>query len=145
MIGFGVGSAALALAALWLTRKGRVTDKRWFGVLGIAAIATPFLASSFGWIFTEMGRQPWVVAPNPNPSGVDGVWLLTARGVSTVPGAASIAISLIAFTLLYGVLAVLWFRLMHRYTIEGVAPSEKDPSPEARTDDDADAPLSFAY
>jgi cytochrome d ubiquinol oxidase subunit I len=33
-----------------------------------------------GWIFTEMGRQPFVVAPNP--SGVDGVWLFTARGVS---------------------------------------------------------------
>ncbi|ROS31132.1 cytochrome ubiquinol oxidase subunit I [Cellulomonas sp. PhB150] len=145
MIGFGIGSAALAVAALWLTRKGRVTGKTWFGTLGIAAIATPFLASSAGWVFTEMGRQPWVVAPNPNPSGVDGVWLITARGVSTVPGVSSIAISLVAFTLLYGVLAVLWYRLMHRYTIEGVAPSEKDPSPEARTDDDADAPLSFAY
>jgi cytochrome bd ubiquinol oxidase subunit I len=97
-------------------------------------------------VFTEMGRQPWVVAPNPNPSGVDGVWLITARGVSTVPGAGGILTSLIAFTLLYGVLAVLWYRLMHRYTIEGVAPSEKDHSPEARPDDaDADAPLSFAY
>ncbi|MDM7831682.1 cytochrome ubiquinol oxidase subunit I [Cellulomonas edaphi] len=145
MIGFGLGSAALAVAALWLTRKGRVTDKKWFGTLGIAAIATPFLASSAGWVFTEMGRQPWVVAPNPNPSGVDGVWLITARGVSTVPGVSSIAISLAAFTLLYGVLAVAWYRLMHRYTVEGVAASEKDPSPEARTDDDADAPLSFAY
>ena len=146
MIGFGLGSAALAIAALWLTRRGRVTDKRWFGRLGIIALTTPFLASAAGWIFTEMGRQPWVVAPNPNPSGVDGVWLITARGVSTVPGAGGIATSLIAFTLLYGVLAVLWYRLMHRYTIEGVAASEKDPSPDARGDDaDADAPLSFAY
>lgn len=154
MIGFGVGSAALSLAALWLLRrKGAVTDKKWFGRLGIAAIATPFLASAFGWIFTEMGRQPWVVAPNPNPSGVDGVWLLTARGVSTVTGPATIWTSLIGFTLLYGVLAVLWYRLMHRYAIEGVAPSEKDPSPDARAgsgpdgtsgSDDA-APLSFAY
>jgi cytochrome bd ubiquinol oxidase subunit I len=146
MIGFGVGSAALAVAALWLTRRGRVTGKRWFGTLGIIALTTPFLASAAGWVFTEMGRQPWVVAPNPNPSGVDGVWLITARGVSTVPGAGGILTSLIAFTLLYGVLAVLWYRLMHRYTIEGVAPSEKDHSPEARPDDaDADAPLSFAY
>ncbi|WP_029289062.1 cytochrome ubiquinol oxidase subunit I [Cellulomonas sp. HZM] len=145
MIGFGIGSAALAVAALWLTRRGRVTDKKWFGTLGIVAIVTPFLASSFGWVFTEMGRQPWVVAPNPNPSGVDGVYLLTARGVSTSPGAGSILTSLIAFTLLYGVLAVLWYRLMHRYTIEGVADSEKDPSPEARSEQDAAAPLSFAY
>ena len=27
----------------------------------IAVIATPFLANTFGWVFTEMGRQPWVV------------------------------------------------------------------------------------
>ncbi len=118
MIGLGIGSAALALAALWFTRKGRIIDKPWFGTLSIAAIGTPFLASSFGWIFTEMGRQPWVVAPNP--TGVDGVWMLTARGVSTVVGPGSIITSIVAFTLLYGVLAVLWFKLMHRYATEGV-------------------------
>jgi len=150
MIGFGIGSAALSLAALWLLRrKGSTTDKPWFGRLGIAAIATPFLASAFGWIFTEMGRQPWVVAPNPNASGVDGVWLLTARGISDQASATNILVSLIGFTLLYGVLAVAWYRLMHRYTIEGVAASEKDPSPEARAArsdaSDDDAPLSFAY
>ncbi len=151
MIGFGIGSAALSLAALWLLRKkGTVTDKKWFGTLGVAAIATPFLASAFGWIFTEMGRQPWVVAPNPDPSGVDGVWLLTARGVSVVTSPATILISLIGFTLLYGVLAVVWYRLMHRYAVEGVAESEKDPSPEARAaagrdGSDDDSTLSFAY
>ncbi|WP_421734315.1 cytochrome ubiquinol oxidase subunit I [Cellulomonas sp.] len=147
MIGFGAGSAALALVALWVTRKGRVNGNVWFGRLGIVALLTPFLASSFGWIFTEMGRQPWVVAPNPNPSGVDGVWLLTARGVSTVTSAGTILTSLIAFTLLYGVLAVFWYRLMHRYTIEGVADTEHDPSPDNPDNDPdaADRPLSFAY
>ena len=29
-----------------------------------------------------MGRQPFVVAPNPNPSGVDGVFMFTAAAVS---------------------------------------------------------------
>ena len=93
MIGFALGSAALALVAFWVTRKGRVSGNVWVGRLGIVAIATPFLASSFGWIFTEMGRQPWVVAPNPNPGGVDGVWLLTARGVSTVTSTGTILTS----------------------------------------------------
>lgn len=147
MIGFGLGSAALALVALWVTRRGRVNGNAWFGRLGIVALVTPFLASSFGWIFTEMGRQPWVVAPNPNPSGVDGVWLLTARGVSTVTSTGTILTSLIAFTLLYGVLAVFWYRLMHRYTVEGVADTEHDPSPDNPDNDPdaADRPLSFAY
>lgn len=149
MIGFGLGSAALALAALWLTRRGRVSGSVWFGRLGVVALATPFLASSFGWIFTEMGRQPWVVAPNPNPSGVDGVWLLTARGVSLVPPG-TVWTSLLALTLLYGALAVVWFRLMHRYAVQGVADSEHDPSPDNPAnapdpDDPTARPLSFAY
>jgi len=148
MIGLGIGSAALALAALWFMRKGRLVGHRWFGLLGILAIPTPFIASSFGWLFTEMGRQPWVVAPNPGPGGIDGVWMLTARGVSTsatVP-AGMVLTSMIAFTLLYGVLAVLWFRLMHRYASHGVADTERDVSPDARGDDaSSDQPLSFAY
>ena len=148
MIGLGVGSAALALAALWLMRKGRLVGNRWFGTLALLAIPTPFLASSFGWVFTEMGRQPWVVAPNPNPSGVDGVWMLTARGVSTSVSGGMVLTSLLAFTALYGVLAVLWFRLMRRYAAHGVSVAERDPSPEARAAEGAaggDQPLSFAY
>ena len=146
MIGLAAGSVLLSLMALWLTRKGRVTDNPWFARVGVVAIFTPFLASAFGWVFTEMGRQPWVVHPNPNPSGVDQVWMLTARGVSTAVSPAMVLTSMIAFTLLYAVLAVLWFRLMVRYAAKGVADTEPDVSPEARDDDeDANRPLSFAY
>ncbi len=144
MIGFAVGSAALAAAALWLMRKKRTPNEAWFGKLALIAIPTPFLASSFGWIFTEMGRQPWVVHPNPNPGGVDGVWLMTMRGVSTSVSTGMVWTSLITFTLLYGALAVVWFKLIHRYTVEGV-PEVRDESPEANPTDDDNAPLSFAY
>lgn len=144
MIGFGVGSAALAAAALWLMRKKRTPDQKWFARLAIIAIPTPFLASAFGWIFTEIGRQPWVVHPNPNPSGVDGVWMMTMRGVSTSVSPAMVWTSMITFTLLYGVLAIIWFKLIRRYTIEGV-PEVRDESPEANPSDDDNAPLSFAY
>ena len=150
MIGFAAFSAALSLAALWLLRKkGSVTDRTWFAKLGLISIPMPFLASSFGWIFTEMGRQPWVVAPNPNANGVDGVWLLTARGVSDVVSPGVVLFSMIGFTLLYGVLAVIWFRLMKRYAAQGVADTEHDPSPDnpdnAPDADGSDRPLSFAY
>ncbi|NTW39517.1 MAG: cytochrome ubiquinol oxidase subunit I [Cellulomonadaceae bacterium] len=142
MIGLGAGSALLALAALWFTRKGRVIDKPWFSRLALIAIPTPFLAASFGWIFTEMGRQPWIVAPNP--TGVDGVWLFTAQGVSTVVSPLSVIISLVVFTGLYAVLAVLWGKLMFRYAAEGVASTEADVSPDNQ-DASGDRPLSFAY
>lgn len=144
MIGLGAGSAALALAALWLTRRGRVVDAPWFARLGLLAIPTPFLASAFGWIFTEMGRQPWVVVPNPNPSGVDGVWMLTGQGVSPSVGPVTVIISMVAFTLLYAGLAVVWGRLMVRYAAHGMAETEPDVSPDGR-DADPDRPLSFAY
>jgi len=143
MIGFAAGSALLALAALWFTRGGRVSDNPWLARIGIAAIPTPFLASSFGWIFTEMGRQPWVVAPNP--TGIDQIRLLTMNGVSEVVSPGMVLFSMIVFTLVYGALAVVWYRLMHRYAIEGVPSTVRDESPEASDSDDADRPLSFAY
>lgn len=143
MIGLAAFSAALALLALWLTRKGRVSDNIWLSRLALVAIPAPFLACSFGWIFTEVGRQPWVVAPNP--TGIDEIRLLTERGVSTHVAPGVILASLIAFTLVYAALGVVWYRLMHRYTIEGVPSEVRDESPEARSDDDADRTLSFAY
>lgn len=148
MIGMAIGSVALSLMALWLTRKGRVTDSKWFARIGIWAIPTPFLASAFGWIFTEVGRQPWIVAPNP--TGIDDVRLLTERGVSTVVAPGVVLASMVLFTLIYGVLAVFWYRLMHRFTIEGAPLTVTDTSPEATQDSDddsesADRPLTFAY
>ncbi len=147
MIGMA-GSVLLALMALWLTRKGRVTDNTWFARVGLIAIPMPFLANSFGWIFTEMGRQPWVVAPNP--TGIDQIRLLTERGVSTVVSPGVVLTSMIVFTLVYGALAAVWFTLMRRYAIEGVPLTVRDESPEAQEPPDedfesADRPLSFAY
>ena len=138
---------AAALLALWMTRRGRLSGNVWLRRAALWAMPTIFLASTAGWVFTEMGRQPWVVAPNPNPEGVDMVWQLTARGVSEQVGPATVIISLVLFTLLYGVLAVAWYRLMHRYTIGGVEDDPVDVSPDnpANRMDEADKPLSFAY
>ncbi|MPZ80744.1 MAG: cytochrome ubiquinol oxidase subunit I [Actinophytocola sp.] len=137
MIGFGAVGALVGVAVWWLTRRGRVPRSRWFPRLALAGVATPFLANSFGWIFTEMGRQPFVVAPNP--SGVDGVWMYTAQAVSGLT-VGEVLFSLIALTLVYGVLAVVELVLVRRYVRGGIAavmPAQPD-----RRDDDV---LSFAY
>ncbi len=144
MIGLGVGSLALALAGLWVTRGGRLPDQKWFGWLSIAAIPTPpFLANSAGWIFTEMGRQPWVVHP-PNPTGVDMIRLTVDQGVSDHAPATVIA-SLVAFTLVYAALGVVWFWLIRRYTIEGPLPHDVHPPGHDEPDDGRPKQLSFAY
>ena len=65
MIGLLAVPVLFAMVALWLTRRGRIPDQRWFSWFALLTLPTPFLANSAGWVFTEMGRQPWVVAPNP--------------------------------------------------------------------------------
>jgi cytochrome d ubiquinol oxidase subunit I len=115
MIGFGALAALVALIGLLGLRGGRTPSSRWFWRIGIAAVVLPFLANSFGWIFTEMGRQPW---------SVFGL-LKTATSVSPTVSMGEVLTSLIAFTLLYGVLAVIALKLMVRYAKEG-PPSEED-------------------
>lgn len=142
MIGVAAFAAATALAALWLTRKGKVTDQKWFSKLALYSIPAPFLGASFGWIFTEMGRQPFVVAPNPSAfvDGVDSVFLLTQHGVSKAASAFEVGTSMVIFTVVYAILGVFWYKLMVRYAQEG-APQFAEPV----VSEDDDQPLSFAY
>lgn len=143
MIGLAAGSALLAIAGLWVTRGGRIPDQKWFSRLSLLAIPTPFLANSAGWIFTEMGRQPWVVAPNL--SGVDQIRLTVDQGVSDHPVGLVLA-SLVTFTLLYAALGGVWFYLLRRYVVEG--PLEHDAHPHVdppESEDEEPKQLSFAY
>ena len=142
MIGFLAIPVLFALVALWLTRRGRLPDGRWFGWFGVITIPTPFLACSAGWVFTEMGRQPWVVAPNPTGEAL--VRLTVRAGVSD-HAPSTVWLSLALFTLLYGVLAVIWFWLMRRYVIEGPQEHDAEPAPPTPPGDQDVAPLSFAY
>jgi cytochrome bd ubiquinol oxidase subunit I len=116
MIGFGFLAGLLALAGLWLLR--RVRDGRWLYRAALACMALPYLANTMGWIFTEMGRQPWTVM---------GV-LRTKDSVSPGVGTASVITSLSVFTLLYAVLAVFAVVLMIRHVRSGPPPegSETD-------------------
>ncbi|MGE2737984.1 cytochrome ubiquinol oxidase subunit I [Mycolicibacterium vaccae] len=142
MIGLMLVPVAFAIATLWLTRRGRIPDQRWYGTFGILTIPTPFLANSAGWIFTEMGRQPWVVVPNP--TGDQMVRMTVQQGVSGHP-AGLVLFSLITFTLVYGALAVVWFWLMRRYVTEGPQEHDSEPAPPKEPSEDDVAPLSFAY
>ena len=142
MIGFLAIPVLFALVTLWLTRGGRVPNQRWFSWLALLTIPTPFLANSAGWIFTEMGRQPWIVVPNP--TGDQQVRLTVAQGVSNhVP--AIVVTSLVTFTLVYAVLAVIWFYLLRRYVVEGPLEHDAEPAAPPAPGEHEVAPLSFAY
>ena len=135
MVGIGFLTAGLALVGLWLIRRGRLPKNRWVWRIGVLSLALPFIANSVGWIFTEMGRQPWAVY---------GV-LKTSASLSPGVTAASMLISLIALTVLYGVLAVIEAGLMVRFAKQG-PPTEAEVLPDSDTaKDDSDRALTFAY
>jgi cytochrome bd ubiquinol oxidase subunit I len=142
MIGLLAVPVLFALAALWLTRGGRIPEQRWFSWFALLTLPTPFLANSAGWVFTEMGRQPWVVVPNP--TGDQLIRLTVAEGVSG-HSVAMVVTSLATFTAVYAVLAVIWFWLIRRYVVEGPLEHDAEPAPPAPPGDDEVAPLSFAY
>ena len=101
----GVLMFLVAAVGSWLYRKRRLEKARWFLWTAVATIAAPFIAASFGWILTEMGRQPWIV---------QGL-LKTSQANSPSVGTATIAASLGVFVLLYVALGVVDFILMRRF------------------------------
>jgi cytochrome bd ubiquinol oxidase subunit I len=142
MIGLLLVPVAFALVTLWLTRRGRIPDSRWYGRLAVLTLPAPFLANAAGWVFTEMGRQPWVVAPNPTG---DPMIRMTVQDAVSGHSAGLVLFSLTTFAALYGVLAVLWCWLMHRHVLAGPKEHDTEPAPALAASDDEVAPLSFAY
>ncbi|MET7639294.1 cytochrome ubiquinol oxidase subunit I [Streptomyces sp. NPDC005438] len=166
MIGFGMVSMLAGLVGLWTTRQRwwiapalrtgseqvprlaltrarelgpRLSDLSWR--LGTWTLTLPLVGISFGWLFTEMGRQPWVVFGE----------LKTAAGVSPGVGTAEVVTSMTVFTLLYAVLALIEVRLLLKYVKAGPDTEERAPTDNPRMggpredDEDADQPLTFAY
>ncbi|GAA4737055.1 cytochrome ubiquinol oxidase subunit I [Phytohabitans rumicis] len=130
MIGLGMLAAALALLALWAQRRGRTPTSRWLLRATFALPLLPLFANIFGWVFTEMGRQPWLVFGE----------MLTRDGVSRSVSLTEVLTSFTGFTLLYAALAVIEVKLLLKYARAGLP----DVAPPASTDDE-DRPLAFAY
>jgi cytochrome bd ubiquinol oxidase subunit I len=152
MVGMGAVSAGVAAYALWATRRGRVPTSR-IGVYGaLLAVGAPFVANATGWIFTEMGRQPFVVVPNPDVPVGEQIWFFTAQAVSPGVSAGEVLTSLITLTVVYGALAVVEVGLIGRFVRRGITTADGAPTPTGTPDgpDRADRPedddvLSFAY
>lgn len=164
MIFFGMTSFVVGLIGLWTTRRkfwltrSRKTDDdeppmlmltnkvemnafftKWSWRVGILTMAFPLVANSFGWIFTEMGRQPWVVYQLMRTSEADSPNVTTGTVIR----------SMTAFTALYAVLAVIWLKLMAKYAMagpdSGEQPPTQDPTLRGPSAGDADQPLAHAY
>jgi cytochrome d ubiquinol oxidase subunit I len=133
MIGTGALAALAALWMLWALRRRSVRPSRWVVGTAVALPLLPLAANSLGWIFTEMGRQPWIVF---------GL-MQTAAGVSPGTSTLEVLITMVSFTLLYGGLAIVEVGLLARRIRAGLPEIE---APDAHGGaDDAERPIAFAY
>ena len=95
MVGAGSLMIVFTFVGWLLARRRRLARTAWFLKLALPLTLLPPIANLSGWVFTEMGRQPWVVY---------GL-LRTDDANSPLVGPASLWITLVGYTLLYGVLA----------------------------------------
>ena len=100
MAGIGFLLIAFFGAALYFANT-RQFDRKWFLRAAVWIMPLPWLAAEIGWAVAEFGRQPWAV---------DGV-LPTFLAASSL-SVAQIWMTIIGFTVIYSVLAVIEVRLM---------------------------------
>jgi len=117
MIGAGTLMLLLAAYGLWKARDG-VPTAPWYLKAMLWAIALPYIANSTGWIFTEIGRQPWIVF------GLQK----TVDAVSLSVSAGEVLFSLTAFTLVYGILMVADVVLLKKYAAAGIPDDATEPA-----------------
>ena len=133
MMGLGFWMLAFSAVGLWLLRRGRtrfedLAARTWFRRLALLTLVGGFLGHAAGWIFTEVGRQPWVVTG-----------LLKTQDAVSKLGVSTMVISLSVFIVLYVAIGAIEFRLFARLARKGPdgpetpptdAPSHDAPAPE---------------
>jgi len=111
MVGAGMLMLALAGWALFATMRGRVLASPRLLALLVPALVLPYVANSSGWIFTEIGRAPWIVF------GLMKIENAASPNVS----AAEVLFTLVGFTLLYAALMAADVYLLAKFGKGGIA------------------------
>jgi cytochrome d ubiquinol oxidase subunit I len=106
MVGLGTVFIALTLFG-WLIRK-KIEDYPLFLKVMMFAIPLPYVAIQLGWLVTELGRQPWIV-----------YGLLRTSDAASPVATSQVAVSLIAFIVVYGLLGAAGFYLMFQKAKKG--------------------------
>ena len=109
MVFAGSAMIFLALYGTYISLRNRLEGKTFYLKLMFWAIALPYIANTAGWIMTEVGRQPWIVF------GLQK----TVDGVSPTVSSGMVLTSLIGFTAIYGILAIVLLFLFIRVIRQG--------------------------
>jgi cytochrome d ubiquinol oxidase subunit I len=116
MVGIAILLIILGLFALFLLRPGKMERFPWALKVLTWALLLPYLANISGWLFTELGRFPWVVY---------GIMKIE-KGVSPRVTPGMLSISLIGYILVYGSLILVTVYLLMKFAKAG--PSAMDDS-----------------
>jgi cytochrome d ubiquinol oxidase subunit I len=109
MVGLGFLFILLAFVGWLKAVRGRLEASPRFLRIMLYCIPLSYIAIQLGWLVTEMGRQPWIVY---------GL-MKTSAGVSSSLRPSQVVVSLIGFTVVYGLLAVVDIYLLTKYSRRG--------------------------
>ena len=109
MVMLGMLFIALGALGLFLLRRGKLFDSRWYLWCALLAVPLPFVANELGWITAEVGRQPWIVYQV----------MKTADAISPNVSAGHILASLAIFGTIYAGLFAAWLWLIVRKIKQG--------------------------
>jgi len=129
MLAIGLFMVTAALVGAWLMWRGVLFETRWYLRIVANSWWIGFVAVIAGWLVTESGRQPWLVHRI----------LRTADAVSPVT-AASVAISLALFVVIYGIVFTAGIYYINRLITRGPQGRAVEPSAGVPT-----RPLSAAH
>jgi cytochrome d ubiquinol oxidase subunit I len=109
MVGLGMWFIVLALWSGFRWYQGRLLDDKYLSRGLMASIPLGLLAIEFGWMVTEVGRQPWAIQEV----------LTVADGVSQGLTGGEALLTLSGFVLGYAALLGIWTYLVRRLIIRG--------------------------
>ena len=116
MAGLGGVLILLSLFGLYWNWRGTLASKSTYLKILVATLFFPFIANSAGWIMSEIGRQPWIV---------NGL-MKTAVAVSPNVTAGTVLFSLVAFSLVYTLLAIAMVKLFLKVIKQGPFVKQKE-------------------
>jgi cytochrome d ubiquinol oxidase subunit I len=115
MAGAGIAMLLLAVGAFFVVLKQRIDTSRRLLLLLVPAVVLPYVANTAGWIFTEIGRAPWIVF---------GVMRIES-GVSPGVTAGEVLFTLVGFTILYAALMAADIYLLSKFAKAGLGPGSE--------------------
>lgn len=106
MVGLGFYFALVTLIGWFL--RNRLTESPWYLKLMLYSIPLPYIANELGWTLAEVGRQPWIV-----------YGLMKTKDAVSPIATSQVAVTLIAFILVYGLLGAVGFYLIFKSARKG--------------------------